>query len=210
MCSTYNNFKKEGCAYENSNPGDSCIFIHQCSACLKRGFPNRKHKAINCRDEARLNSNNSNQGAPTSGSATAATPVTSVQQSLSSDSSLSPISYPELTLISVSASDISDHNAADQVSQKEDDSSASSILSLSATHKQRAIGKKFLSLDIPSDVDISDCPRDLKKGTFLKPLYYVLNNGQVFVDRLLPDPTEPLTSDAKMSNEYFINLHFSV
>ena len=96
------------------------------------------------------------------------------------------------------------------MSQNKDDSSASSILSLSAAHKQRATGEKFLSLDIPSDVDISDCPRDLKKGTFLKPLYYVLNNGQVFVDRLLPDPTEPLTSDAKMSREYFINLHFSV
>ena len=150
MCSTYNNFKKEGCAYENSNPGDSCIFIHQCSACLKRGFPNRKHKAINCRDEARLNSNNSNQGAPTSGSATAATPVTSVQQSLSSDSSLSHISYPELSLISVSASDISDHNAADQVSQKEDDSSASSILSLGPPLEKRSPpkrGKKKSLLD---------------------------------------------------------------
>ena len=77
VCSTFNTFKKDGCAFENSNPGESCIFVHQCSACAKRGFPNRKHKAFNCRDEAKLNSNTS--PAITAASVSApATPVTSV------------------------------------------------------------------------------------------------------------------------------------
>ena len=77
LCSTYNTFKKEGCAYENSNPGETCMFVHQCSACNKRGFPNRKHKSKNCRDEARLNSN-SNTPAPQPLTSNSAPPVTSV------------------------------------------------------------------------------------------------------------------------------------
>ena len=76
ICSTFNTFKKDGCAFENSNPGESCIFVHQCSTCAKRGFPNRKHKAFNCRDEAKFKSNSSNT--PPVPGAAPATHVTSV------------------------------------------------------------------------------------------------------------------------------------
>ena len=32
ICTTYNNFRKQGCHYEHST-GKSCIFLHQCSVC---------------------------------------------------------------------------------------------------------------------------------------------------------------------------------
>ena len=58
MCTTYNTFRRgESCAFEFNNPNENCVYLHQCSACNKRGFPNRRHKAFNCRDEARLNNN---------------------------------------------------------------------------------------------------------------------------------------------------------
>ena len=33
MCTTWNTFKKDGCSYEHSNPGESCIYLHACSTC---------------------------------------------------------------------------------------------------------------------------------------------------------------------------------
>ena len=54
-------------------------------------------------------------------------------------------------------------------------------------------------------------PKDLERGIFLKPLYYVLNNGLVFHDKLLPHPLQKLTPDnLRFSNEYFVKLHYDV
>ena len=58
LCTSYDTFRKEGCSYENSDPGESCIYLHHCSNCRQRGFPGRRHKAINCREGD--NSTNSN------------------------------------------------------------------------------------------------------------------------------------------------------
>ena len=61
MCTTYNTFKKgEGCSWEYNNPGEVCVYLHSCSSCRQRGFPNRRHKSINCRDDAKLNNSNQN------------------------------------------------------------------------------------------------------------------------------------------------------
>ena len=38
MCTTYNTFRKEGCSFEHSNPGENCIFIHACSTCRQKGL----------------------------------------------------------------------------------------------------------------------------------------------------------------------------
>ena len=73
LCTTWNTFKNEGCHYEFNNPGETCVYSHQCSACRQRGFPNRRHKAINCRDSA-----NSNQSNATLTSAAPIPAVTSV------------------------------------------------------------------------------------------------------------------------------------
>ena len=82
MCTTFNTFKNgPGCSYEYNHPGESCVYVHQCSACNKRGFPNRRHKSINCRDEAKLTSNSQTTQSVTSpsvSSAHPAVPVTSV------------------------------------------------------------------------------------------------------------------------------------
>ena len=67
------------------------------------------------------------------------------------------------------------------------------------------------STDSQSVSDIMFTPKDLEKGTFLKPLYYVLNNGLVFNDKLLPDPSEELIPDhCKFNKEYYVNLHYKV
>ena len=59
MCTTFNTFRRgDSCAFEFNNPNENCVYLHQCSACNKRGFPNRRHKAFNCRDEAKLSSAN--------------------------------------------------------------------------------------------------------------------------------------------------------
>ena len=47
LCTTWNTFRKEGCSYENSNPGESCIYLHFCSRCRSKGL-NRKHKLWQC------------------------------------------------------------------------------------------------------------------------------------------------------------------
>ena len=59
--------------------------------------------------------------------------------------------------------------------------------------------------------DLLSAPRDLEKGSFLKPIYFVLDNGLVFTDKLLPDPMSPLLSDTQLfSKDYYINLHSEV
>ena len=60
LCTTYNTFRKEGCYFEHNNPGESCVFLHHCSNCRQRGFPGRKHKAIDCREEGFNQNSNSN------------------------------------------------------------------------------------------------------------------------------------------------------
>ena len=76
ICTTWNTFKNgEGCHYEYTNPGQSCVYLHHCSTCRQKGFPNRRHKAINC------NFNNSNSQTASPVTATVSAPpvvVTSV------------------------------------------------------------------------------------------------------------------------------------
>ena len=49
ICTTWNTFRNgEGCHFEYTNPGQSCVFLHHCSTCRQKGFPNRRHKAIHC------------------------------------------------------------------------------------------------------------------------------------------------------------------
>ena len=58
ICTTWNTFKNEGCHWEFNNPGQTCVYLHHCSTCRQKGFPNRRHKAIHC------NSNSQTQAAP--------------------------------------------------------------------------------------------------------------------------------------------------
>ena len=77
LCTTYNTFKRgESCAFEFNNPGETCVYLHSCSACRQRGFNNRCHKAFNCRDEAKLSQNN--QNANSTSTSAPAVPATSV------------------------------------------------------------------------------------------------------------------------------------
>ena len=48
MCTTWNTFKKDGCSYEHSNPGESCIYLHACSTCRQKGLGIKRHKAHQC------------------------------------------------------------------------------------------------------------------------------------------------------------------
>ena len=36
ICSTWNTFRNDGCSWEHSNPGESCVFLHICSKCKKK------------------------------------------------------------------------------------------------------------------------------------------------------------------------------
>ena len=74
LCTTFNTFRKEGCSFEHNNPGEKCIFLHHCSTCRQKGFPNRKHKAIHCKGDDNSNSTNLTFNS----SAAPAPPVTSV------------------------------------------------------------------------------------------------------------------------------------
>ena len=96
------------------------------------------------------------------------------------------------------------NNAPDNICKSKDDLSA---YSMSAEN-----GQQLSVVDKPEILEsVIDCPRDIKRGTFLRPLYYILNNGLVFTDKLLPDPTQPLVSDSiKFQTDYFTNLHFQV
>ena len=74
LCTTFNTFRKDGCSFEFNNPGEQCVYLHACSKCRQKGYPNRPHKAINCRDNAET------KPQPTSVASTsvASVPVTSV------------------------------------------------------------------------------------------------------------------------------------
>ena len=59
--------------------------------------------------------------------------------------------------------------------------------------------------------DSIECPKDMKAGTFLKSIYFVLNNGFVFEDKLLPEPSISLLSEnIKFSTKYYIDLYSKV
>ena len=59
--------------------------------------------------------------------------------------------------------------------------------------------------------DLTFTPSDLEKGIYLKPMYYVLNNGLVFCDKLLPDPKYSLLPDKYIfTTNYYVKLHFDV
>ena len=48
VCTTWNTFRNQGCSYEFNNPGERCVYLHVCSKCKQKGFPNRQHQLINC------------------------------------------------------------------------------------------------------------------------------------------------------------------
>ena len=59
--------------------------------------------------------------------------------------------------------------------------------------------------------DVTIAPSDLKKGPYLKPLFYVLDNGSVFHDKLLPQPSFKLIPDnLQFDKEYYVDLHLKV
>ena len=59
--------------------------------------------------------------------------------------------------------------------------------------------------------DIGYCAKDLDKDRYLKPIFYVLDNGLVFADKLLPDPSLKLTPNhLSFTPDYFVNLHLEV
>ena len=49
LCTTFNTFRKEGCHFEHQNPGETCVYLHNCSRCRSKGLQ-RKHKAWQCPD----------------------------------------------------------------------------------------------------------------------------------------------------------------
>ena len=68
ICTTYNSFRKNGCHYEHTNPGEVCVFQHSCS------HGKKNHKVWQCPEKQ-------NASAPAPGTTTATvstTPVTSV------------------------------------------------------------------------------------------------------------------------------------
>ena len=66
LCTTWNTFKRDGCHYKFTNPGEVCVFQHVCSKCRKN------HKAWQCPNQSASNS----ATAPVSSAPV--TPVTSV------------------------------------------------------------------------------------------------------------------------------------
>ena len=42
ICTTFNQFRKQGCHFEHRNPDKSCKYVHQCSIC------SGGHKAWQC------------------------------------------------------------------------------------------------------------------------------------------------------------------
>ena len=59
--------------------------------------------------------------------------------------------------------------------------------------------------------DLTFCPKDLDKVSHLKPIYFVLDNGLVFIDKLLPDPSSQLIPRApNFSKDYYVQLHYHV
>ena len=70
ICTTWNTFRKEGCYYEYTNPGEVCVFQHICSRCKRR------HKAWQC-PSPEEKSGSASSSALTAPASTAATPTTS-------------------------------------------------------------------------------------------------------------------------------------
>ena len=71
MCTTWNTFRKSGCHFENSNPGQSCIYLHLCSKCNAKGLK-KNHKAWECTEPEPLRTSTTVSNVPNS------IPVTSV------------------------------------------------------------------------------------------------------------------------------------
>ena len=106
--------------------------------------------------------------------------TSSVEQSLNNSysSSLS-VTLPELSISSYSLTALGS-NATDIIkSEIKDD-----CLSLSPTAVVSECSESGVT-------DISECVPDLPKGKFLSSIYFVLNNGLVFTDKLLPQPSKP-------------------
>ena len=49
-CTSYNNFRKDGCQYEFLHPGRMCNYIHSCSYCLDIGLGHMPHKVWQCNE----------------------------------------------------------------------------------------------------------------------------------------------------------------
>ena len=71
MCTTWNSFRKDGCHYEHTNPGEVCVFQHVCSRCKK------KHKVWQCPENQQSNSPSAPTNAASSTASAPVTPVTS-------------------------------------------------------------------------------------------------------------------------------------
>ena len=71
MCTTWNSFRNEGCQWEHSHPGESCVYQHICSFCKGKGL-SRKHKFWQCLEKDK----ESSRQAPAPSAQTSA-PVTS-------------------------------------------------------------------------------------------------------------------------------------
>ena len=51
MCTTYNSFRKPGCQYEHSNPGEQCVYLHVCKKCKTTKGLNLRHKEWQCTEQ---------------------------------------------------------------------------------------------------------------------------------------------------------------
>ena len=91
-------------------------------------------------------------------------------------------------------------------------SNATLCLSKSKDDIPSALNTAVLSLeDQTLGDDLPACFKELDKAVFLKSIYFVLDNGLVFTDKLLPDPLEPLLSqNLSFSKDYYVNLHYEV
>ena len=76
FCTTYNTFRNgNGCSYEYSNPGETCVYQHSCSNCRQKGFPNRRHKSIHCREDNSQTNNSINSNSTVTSSVSVSAPV---------------------------------------------------------------------------------------------------------------------------------------
>ena len=103
------------------------------------------------------------------------------------ESPVSALTFSESALSNSSAIAYTGNNAALQTENKDDRASAS------------------------YSIDFLSAPKDLEKGSFIKPIYFVLDNGLVFTDKLLPEPSSPLVSEKpRFSQDYYIDLYSKV
>ena len=181
MCTTYNTFRKEGCSYEHSNPGENCIYIHACSTCRQKGLGLKRHKAHQC-TETKGTSVPANSAPPPPA---VHTPVTSVQQ-LTETVHL-PFSESPVYLKGENSESITLSSLKDDVSDLPSYPHSSTL------------------------IDFTPAKPDIAKGTFLKPCYFVLNDGSVFIDKLLPkNDSYFLRKWPKFDSKYFIDLNMRV